>query len=343
MKNDNLTASLKTRTNNWSNSVTSSKRSKSKARMCVALSTAVCIQPACGFGGEPVLVSRNSLTFQPRRASLMSQEKCSSADVSSDTHVSVGGTDTNSIPASVRYQTRLWYRDGDSEDSQERKQEHDGAIISHISSRKNEGWWSYIFSLGRNVRHNNSNKQENMDRYLEFLDRRYNRLHSEEMLQSRSDNAGISTAWNWLFDTSGPGPAPGDLTQSMQDDALYILGVAELASERLLQKHQHNYHHYYSTTEKQEVETPHMELPLDRINKNMKSRPRRTTAQVLRGLFAYRSTCKLILVSKGNMIFKKVAEGLGRITIKFLNPFNQFGITRFTLALSLAVISKGVI
>jgi len=90
-------------------------------------------------------------------------------------------------------------------------------------------------------------EQENVDAYLEFLDRRYRRLHcddkEEEKVQAKqqdspdSENAKTFSAMEWL--TKGGNGNSNSLatTRQQQEDALYVLGVAGLASQKLLQKH----------------------------------------------------------------------------------------------------------
>jgi len=77
-------------------------------------------------------------------------------------------------------------------------------------------------------------EQEGVDEYLEFLDRRYHRLRVDEDDPAPSTKRSFS-AWGWLVDKNN---GPHCLTHEMQqNDALHALGVAELASEKLLQKH----------------------------------------------------------------------------------------------------------
>jgi len=78
-------------------------------------------------------------------------------------------------------------------------------------------------------------EQQNIDEYLEFLDRRYNRLHSNDKKEEKKRS--VNTAWKWIFDSDSSSSKPTSLHESMKQDALYVLGVAELASARLLQKH----------------------------------------------------------------------------------------------------------
>lgn len=74
-------------------------------------------------------------------------------------------------------------------------------------------------------------QQQAVDEYLEFLDKRYKRLHESEKKEERASTK--FSALKWLM-----GDETDPVSQRQQENALYVLGVAELASERLLQKHQ---------------------------------------------------------------------------------------------------------
>ena len=110
--------------------------------------------------------------------------------------------------------TRLQYRDGDDE-----------TLTTSMS------WWKNIFQSSK--QESGNQQQDNVDDYLEFLDRRYRRIHSSE---SENEKSTAFPTLNWLRQGS---PSRGDALTSkqQQEDALYVLGVAGLASERLLQKH----------------------------------------------------------------------------------------------------------
>jgi len=112
--------------------------------------------------------------------------------------------------------SRLHYRDG-------------GDEADASSSRF--GWLNTIFP-GSHPAHDS--EQEFVDEYLEFLDRRYRRLHTQEDEESPSKPF---SALNWLKQGSS---SRNDViaTEQQQDDALFVLGVAGLASRRLLQRHQ---------------------------------------------------------------------------------------------------------
>ena len=78
------------------------------------------------------------------------------------------------------------------------------------------------------------NKQAVVDDYLEFLERRYNRLNENE---SQQRNESTFSAWKWLMQGSEAEETVHDSQQSRTDSALHVLGLADLASKKLLQKH----------------------------------------------------------------------------------------------------------
>ena len=96
------------------------------------------------------------------------------------------------------------------------------------STTVERGWFRNIFSP---LPEESRDEQEVVDEYLEFLDRRYRRLHSDE----KEEKSTPFSAMNWLM--QGKNRNEVLLSQQKQEDALYALGVAGLASEKLLQKH----------------------------------------------------------------------------------------------------------
>jgi len=77
-----------------------------------------------------------------------------------------------------------------------------------------------------------TNSQEVVDEYLEFLDRRYRRLHETDTKAEKN-----FSALEWL--RQGSSNCKKRIAEELdRDNALYVLGVASLASEKLLQKHQ---------------------------------------------------------------------------------------------------------
>jgi len=121
----------------------------------------------------------------------------------------------NNHPRRAPTSTRLRYRDG-SEDSPSTKE-----------SVVRANWWNGLF----NSQPETVDEQDSVDEYLEFLERRYNRLHEDNEERPFS-------AMKWLINGSEEG---GEVPASNQqkEDALFVLGVAGLASQKLLQKHPH--------------------------------------------------------------------------------------------------------
>jgi hypothetical protein len=79
--------------------------------------------------------------------------------------------------------------------------------------------------------HGRDEEQIILDNYLESIDRRYKRLHQRE-----KESDGMSNAWQWLM--SGQMESSISAEQRRKEDALYVLGLANLASKSLLEKHQ---------------------------------------------------------------------------------------------------------
>ncbi|VEU37438.1 unnamed protein product [Pseudo-nitzschia multistriata] len=122
-------------------------------------------------------------------------------------------------------------------------------------------WWRKLFTASQYSASRSStvtgtsstvgedDEQDNVDAYLEFLDRRYRRLHCDDKKEVKAisnpkqDSSELKTAkpfsaMDWLMKGSGSNNSD-DLTttREQQEDALYVLGVAGLASQKLLQKH----------------------------------------------------------------------------------------------------------
>lgn len=82
-----------------------------------------------------------------------------------------------------------------------------------------------------------------LDEYLELIDRRYKRLHEDEQSSSLSsskathENGGFTNALQWLKHSSDSSTLSEIEKQRQKDDAIYVLGLAGLASKKLLQKH----------------------------------------------------------------------------------------------------------
>jgi len=80
----------------------------------------------------------------------------------------------------------------------------------------------------------NLDQQFIVDEYLESIDRRYKRVHQAETKDDRSQRRGFTSAWAWL---TADESSLKEEKRRKNDDALSVLGLAELASVRLLQKH----------------------------------------------------------------------------------------------------------
>ena len=106
----------------------------------------------------------------------------------------------------------------------------------------------------------NQGNQLVLDNYLESIDRRYKRLHKHDKANAdvgvntdalrsigigsskrftsrkqKKQNSAVTSAWQFLVQHE---PSSASEEQRKQEDAIYVLGLANLASKRLLQKHQ---------------------------------------------------------------------------------------------------------
>lgn len=121
--------------------------------------------------------------------------------------------------------TQLNYRDGDDHEPQVVRKDADDTEATR--------WWQSVFQEKSTApAHENDEEQQVVDDYLEFLDKRYKRLHEKEK-KKREPAPKKFSALGWLMADS----KSNAIAQQQEDDALFVLGVAELASERLLHKH----------------------------------------------------------------------------------------------------------
>lgn len=98
-----------------------------------------------------------------------------------------------------------------------------GADNDHTTNKPATGnsWWTSVFG---------GEHTSAADDYLEFLDRRYNRI-----LKDEEDSKGFSVM-SWLYQNTN-GETEASSQKPREEDALYVLGVANLASRKFLQKH----------------------------------------------------------------------------------------------------------
>jgi hypothetical protein len=116
--------------------------------------------------------------------------------------------------------------------------------IQRTTSSHTSGWWNSIFAR---------EESSPADDYLEFLEKRYSRiLHDDNEEQPGSSSSSSKKSFNvlqWLYQGE---EAEANQPKHREDDALYVLGVANLASKRLLQKH-HLLNHVKEEVESSEI------------------------------------------------------------------------------------------
>lgn len=143
--------------------------------------------------------------------------------------------------------TKLLYAHGDYSysDDDERRDEHRSAVTG-LTTRMSS-WWGNVFPANTPV--DEDDPQAVTDDYLTFLDRRYHRLHDED--EPAPAPIKPFSAWDWLMDKDSKINEAIPDPEGSHEDALFVLGVAELASDRLLQKHLH----HKATTSQPIIET----------------------------------------------------------------------------------------
>lgn len=131
---------------------------------------------------------------------------------------------------------------------------------SEATGQDEDGWFNKLFnySSGRR-RASDDHDQKSVDTYLEFLNRRYRRIHDDDdkeggdlarnddnTKKTQSSSSSSFSAMDWLMNGSSNdeeniiSTSQSTTTREQQqreDDALHILGLAGLASQELLQKH----------------------------------------------------------------------------------------------------------
>ena len=160
----------------------------------------------------------------------------------------------------------LLLRSSDDEDTDERRREHDQAaikasmkLIDHDT--KHEGILSRVTKLVPIPK----NDDDAVGDYLRFIHRRYNRFHDEidevgHVVSSATLNSpeigSVRWTWDWLF--SSP---IEKTTKQQQQDALYIIGLADIASKHAKVKNKN----VFDPEGKLSVITPPLKA-LDQIN-----------------------------------------------------------------------------
>ena len=260
-----------------------SRRSTPKTLAAACVLAASAPSGVEAFGQRPAMISSISANGAKRHSS----------------RISVGGSGTASsirmartsslIAKSHRRQTSLGYREGDADQSTAQRAQNERAVASSSaaslqnpaqqgsdSDSKRPGFLSLLTGGRRRrkitARNNHTEtEQVNLDEYLEFIDRRYKRMHEDDSGQkvssvslrrqasekggqktfgrkSPSDNNqvednGVSTTMDWLLQSStnthdSDCGCDAACQERKRRDALEVLGLAGLASAELLRKHQ---------------------------------------------------------------------------------------------------------
>jgi hypothetical protein len=180
--------------------------------------------------------------------------------------VSVGSQSKSSNRLSIDVATSdLKYRTHENSEEQQCQHEKAASDLSsklqpkHCISNFIHTWWTSAKSnraieQAAKAAENDEKKQLVLDEYLESIDRRYKRMHKYDRMRKAKANAvsldssnggrrrryqeqdpdTVTSAWQFLLQQD---PASQVEEQRKQEDAIYVLGLANLASKRLLQKH----------------------------------------------------------------------------------------------------------
>ena len=254
-----------------------------KTRRNTPLVTAACVLAASSSGVE---------AFGQRPAAVWSSPTSISLTAGTPANRISRARATASLAKSHRRTSSLGYRDGDDDQSTAQRRQNvraaattSSATAAKTSSRQNPaqvseskrpaaassngGGLLSLLSRGRRritARNNHTaDEQFDLDEYLEYIDRRYKRVHESDRKTSSRDTKktspaanskgrkspsdatssrqgsrqGISTAMNWLYSTNDESSADCDAAcqERRRQDALEVLGLAGLASAELLKRH----------------------------------------------------------------------------------------------------------
>jgi len=108
--------------------------------------------------------------------------------------------------------------------------------ISDARSNLNDAWKDFIRGRSHNDENSSceTDQQSVLDSYLESIDRRYKRVHQTDTTDDTNQRT-FTNAWTWL--TANESSTKQEEKQRSKEDALYVLGLAQLASARLIRKH----------------------------------------------------------------------------------------------------------
>ena len=254
-------------------------RRKSR-RKTPLVATAACVLAASSSGVEAFGQRPSGVWPSPTSISLIAGKTAN--------RISTGARAT--LAKSHRRTSSLGYREGDADQSTVRRRQNarSASAVSSTntaaktSTRQNPAQESEserpadsssgggllgLLSRGRRritARNNHTeNEQFDLDTYLEYIDRRYKRVHeSDKKSSSRnsknkktsppassrmspptpdttsSSRQGISTTLTWLSDSTADADCDAACQERRRQDALEVLGLAGLASAELLRRHQ---------------------------------------------------------------------------------------------------------
>ena len=141
--------------------------------------------------------------------------------ISFRTHLNNGQTDkTNPSSKQAR---RFFYRDTHDDDPEDGNNPHEPRA-DLVRTNRND-WRQHLFPSSVSIP---VTDQDKVDEYLEFLDKRYHRLYDSNKSTKKQ-----FPALNWLMGDTDDKTDSNSVDQ--HENALFVLGVAELASDRLLQ------------------------------------------------------------------------------------------------------------
>mmetsp|Transcript_27367 Transcript_27367/g.56597 ORF Transcript_27367/g.56597 Transcript_27367/m.56597 type:complete len:355 (-) Transcript_27367:357-1421(-) len=136
----------------------------------------------------------------------------------------------------------LNYRDSDEDQPITFRVANDKLVASAFASKNNNKPTRWISvqevtsNLTRPYRSNHDKQQENMDEYLEYVEKRYSRIHRRSSVpKQQSHFPGKALISTFVLQSSDSLPS-SSTPQSTEDDPLNALGLSSLASARLRQR-----------------------------------------------------------------------------------------------------------
>jgi hypothetical protein len=207
-------------------------------------------------------------------------------------------------------------------------------------------WWKSILTIPSSntettstVEPERDSQQESVDAYLEFLDRRYRRIHSNEDEQAKKNQQlqqqqplskpKSFSAMDWLMNGSTTAEHHHAAAAAQHEDALYVLGVAGLASQKLLQKH-----HLVSPATAAETTstktTMDDAIEVNAEEDNVKDLPshvfiKNVLVPLIRAIYIVQRRKQLLLQSIQSRITKVVSKVVEKTVRPFTNRFREGG------------------